>query len=277
MKFRLRLPRNAARPVEVWTRNPVRAKRFSGAPHAQTRPSTRMSTPLKIYWPQGLRSPPAENLRRPRVLQRRRNRNQQETARNYCSNPTTPLPRREPVASPDLSWEERRFIRSSCSSIADTEATLRRIWDDLSAADLPSRIPAGRPHVTLAVAERIEPDVDALLRPVAQRLPLGCTVGAPLLFGKSNAILARLDRAVGRSARIARRGAPNLRAASCCRNRCRTACPASGRRTSRWPVESEGAQLGPVLRLAGQPSEIYGNLAGLRRWDGSERVEYPIR
>ena len=75
---------------------------------------------------------------------------------------------------------------------ADTEATLRRIWDDLSAADLPSRIPAGRPHVTLAVAERIEPDVDALLRPVAQRLPLGCTVGAPLLFGQSNAILARL-------------------------------------------------------------------------------------
>jgi hypothetical protein len=38
----------------------------------------------------------------------------------------------------------------------------------------------------------------------------------------------------------------------------------------------ESAQLGPVLRLAGQPPEIYGNLAGLRRWDGSERVEYPI-
>jgi hypothetical protein len=38
----------------------------------------------------------------------------------------------------------------------------------------------------------------------------------------------------------------------------------------------EGAQLGPVLRLAGQPSEIYGSLAGLRRWDGSQRVEYPI-
>ncbi|HEY2088664.1 MAG TPA: 2'-5' RNA ligase family protein, partial [Mycobacterium sp.] len=38
----------------------------------------------------------------------------------------------------------------------------------------------------------------------------------------------------------------------------------------------EGAQLGPVLRLAGQPPEIYGNLAGLRRWDGSERVEHPI-
>ena len=97
---------------------------------------------------------------------------------------------------------------------ADTEATLRRIWDDLSAADLPSRTPAGRPHVTLAVAERIEPDVDALLRPVAQRLPLGCTVGAPLLFGAIERHPRPARRAVGRSARIARRGAPNLRAAS---------------------------------------------------------------
>jgi hypothetical protein len=38
----------------------------------------------------------------------------------------------------------------------------------------------------------------------------------------------------------------------------------------------EGAQLGPVLRIAGQPAEIRGRLAGLRRWDGTERVEYPI-
>ena len=74
----------------------------------------------------------------------------------------------------------------------DTEAAIGRIWDDLAAADIPGRTPAGRPHVTVAVAERIAPDVDALLRPVAQRLPLGCTVGAPLLFGRSNAVLARL-------------------------------------------------------------------------------------
>jgi hypothetical protein len=31
-----------------------------------------------------------------------------------------------------------------------------------------------------------------------------------------------------------------------------------------------------VLRIAGQPAEIRGRLAGLRRWDGTERVEYPI-
>jgi hypothetical protein len=93
----------------------------------------------------------------------------------------------------------------------DTEAAIGRIWDDLAAADIPGRAPAGRPHVTVAVAERIAPDVDALLRPVAQRLPLGCTVGAPLLFGRSNAVLARLDRADGGVACVARRGAPSLR------------------------------------------------------------------
>jgi hypothetical protein len=38
----------------------------------------------------------------------------------------------------------------------------------------------------------------------------------------------------------------------------------------------EGVRLGHVLRLAGQPAEIDGTFAGLRRWDGSQRVEYPI-
>ena len=74
----------------------------------------------------------------------------------------------------------------------DTEAAIRRIWDDLVAADIPCKAPAGRPHVTLAVADRIAGDVDALLRPVAAQLPAACTVGASLLLGRTNAILARL-------------------------------------------------------------------------------------
>jgi hypothetical protein len=157
----------------------------------------------------------------------------------------------------------------------ETEAKLRRIWDDLSAADLPSRIPGGRPHVTLVVAERIEPDVDALLRPVAQRLPLGCTVGAPLLFGQSHAILARL---VVPSADLLALHAEVHRI--CGAHLVPEPLPHSlpGQWTAHVTLARrvEGAQFGSVLRLAGQPSEIYGNLAGLRRWDGSQRVEYPI-
>jgi 2'-5' RNA ligase len=157
----------------------------------------------------------------------------------------------------------------------DTEATLRRIWDDLAAADLGSRVPAGRPHVTLAVAERIAPDVDILLRPVAQQLPLKCDVGAPLLFGQSNAVLARLivptAELLALHADVYRICGPHLLPG-----------PLPHSLPDQWTAHVtlarriEGAQLGPVLRIAGQPTEIRGRLAGLRRWDGTERVEYPI-
>jgi 2'-5' RNA ligase len=157
----------------------------------------------------------------------------------------------------------------------DTEATLRRIWDDLSAADLPGRTPAGRPHVTLAVAERIEPDVDALLRPVALRLPLRCTVGAPVLFGQSNAVLARLvvpsADLLALHAEVHRICGPHLLPG-----------PLPHSLPDQWTAHVTlarrvgNAHIEPVLRVAGQPAEIEGTFAGLRRWDGSERVEYPI-
>ena len=74
----------------------------------------------------------------------------------------------------------------------DTESAIRRIWDDLAAAGIPSQAPASRPHVTLAVAERIAADVDELLCPVSARLPLAATIGAPVLFGRANVVFARL-------------------------------------------------------------------------------------
>jgi hypothetical protein len=157
----------------------------------------------------------------------------------------------------------------------DTEAALRRIWDELADADLPSRIPAGRPHVTVAVAERIAPDVDILLRPIAQRLPLECDVGAPLLFGQSNAVLARLivptAELLALHADVHRTCGPHLLPG-----------PLSHSLPGQWTAHVtlgrriEGAQLGQVLAIAGQPAEIRGRLASLRRWDGTERVEYPI-
>ena len=158
---------------------------------------------------------------------------------------------------------------------ADTEARLRQVWDDLDAADLPSRLPAGRPHVTVAVAERIAPDVDDLLRAVARELPVSCSVGAPVLFGQSNAVLARLivptPELLAFHADVHRVCGPFLLPGP---------LPHSlpGHWTAHVTVARriEGAQLGPVLRLAGQPPEIHGRLASLRRWDGTARVEYPI-
>ena len=157
----------------------------------------------------------------------------------------------------------------------DTEATIRQIWEDLAAAGIPSQAPASRPHVTLVVAERIAPDVDALLRPVAQRLPLGCAVGASLLFGRSNAVLARLivptAELLAIHAEVHRICGPYLLPG-----------PMPNSLPDQWTAHVTlarrvgNAHIEPVLRVAGQPAEIEGTFAGLRRWDGSERVEYPI-
>ena len=69
----------------------------------------------------------------------------------------------------------------------DSDAAIRRIWAKLADAELPSQAannsPSNRPHISLVVAERIDADVDILLRPIAQWLPIRCVVGAPLLFG----------------------------------------------------------------------------------------------
>lgn len=158
---------------------------------------------------------------------------------------------------------------------ADTEARLRQIWGDLRAAGLPGRVPAGRPHVTVAVAEQIAPDVDELLRPIAQQLPVECIVGAPLLFGQSNAVLARLivptTELLALHAAIHRVCGPHLLPG-----------PLPHSLPGQWTAHVTlvrrvtAAQLGQVLRLAGQPAEIRGSLTALRRWDGAERVEYPI-
>ena len=157
----------------------------------------------------------------------------------------------------------------------DTEAAIRRIWGDLAAAGIPSQAPASRPHVTLVVAERIAPDVDALLRPVAQRLPLGCAVGASLLFGRSNAVLARLivptAELLAVHAEVYRICGPYLAPG-----------PMPNSLPGQWTAHVTlarrvgGAQLGRALRIAGRPSEIRGSLAGLRRWDGNKRVEHLI-
>lgn len=74
----------------------------------------------------------------------------------------------------------------------DTEAAVRHIWDGLREAGIPSQAPASRPHTTLTVGERIDPEVDALLRTLEARFPFPCRIGAPLFFGRAKVVLARL-------------------------------------------------------------------------------------
>jgi 2'-5' RNA ligase len=157
----------------------------------------------------------------------------------------------------------------------DTEAVIRRIWADLVGAGIPSQAPASRPHVTLAVSERIAVDVDELLRPVSKQLPLVAAIGAPVLFGRANVVFARLvvptTELLALHAEVHRVCLPHMAPA-----------PMPNSLPGQWTAHVTvarrvgGGQLGRALRIAGRPSQIDGRFAGLRRWDGSKRAEHLI-
>lgn len=157
---------------------------------------------------------------------------------------------------------------------ADTETAVRRIWADLAAAGVPSQAPAGRPHVTLAVAQRIDPQVDTALAGFAERLPLRCTLGATLIFGRSHGVLARLVvptlELLELHSQVLRICAPYLLPG-----------PMPNVEPGQWTAHVtlarrvSPAQLGRAQRIAGR-SDIVGRFVGLRRWDGNARKEYPI-
>ena len=158
---------------------------------------------------------------------------------------------------------------------SDTEDSIRHIWDALREAGIPSQAPAGRPHVTLTVAERVEPEVDVVLASLNDRFPVPCVIGAPLLFGRSQLILTRLivptADLLAVHADVYRLSLPHAHPG-----------PVANSLPGRWTGHTTlarrlgGHQLGRALRVAGRPSEINGRFTGLRRWDGNAKREYPI-
>ena len=157
----------------------------------------------------------------------------------------------------------------------DTEAAIRHIWDGLREAGIPSQAPASRPHATLTVSERIDPVVDSLLRPLLDRFPFECRVGAPLLFGRSKAVLARL---VVPTSELLDVHADVHRLCLAHQEPAPMPNSAPGHWTAHVTLARRVApgQLGRALRIAGKPSEIVGRVVGLRRWDGGAKREYPI-
>lgn len=157
----------------------------------------------------------------------------------------------------------------------DTEEAVRHIWDGLREAGIPSQAPASRPHATLTVAERIDPEVDEILASLNDRFPLRCAVGAPLLFGRSQLILTRLivptAELLAVHADVYRLSLPHTHPG-----------PMANSLPGQWTGHVtlarrlHGNQLGRALRIAGRPSEIRVQAVGLRRWDGNAKREYPI-
>ena len=77
-----------------------------------------------------------------------------------------------------------------------SDQAIRAQWQALADAGLPSqsrvKSPTNRPHITLLAAGKISGEVDDTLRALADRLPLACVIGAPLVFGGHSMTLARL-------------------------------------------------------------------------------------
>jgi hypothetical protein len=157
----------------------------------------------------------------------------------------------------------------------DTDATVRHIWDRLREAGIPSQAPASRPHATLTVAERIDPEVDSLLRTLGDRFPVPCRIGAPMFFGRAKAVLARLVVPTAEllevHAEVHRLCLPHL-----------SPGPMQNALPGHWTGHITMArrvvpgQFGRAVRIAGKPTEIVGSVIGLRRWDGNAKREYSI-
>ncbi len=157
----------------------------------------------------------------------------------------------------------------------DTETAVRRIWDGLRDAGIPSQAPASRPHATRAVAERIDPEVDGLLASLRDRFPMPCRIGAPLFFGRAKAVLARLVVPTAALLEV------HAQVHALCLPHMHPE-PMANSLPDAWTGHVTmarrvvPAQMGRAVRIAGKPSEIKATVVGLRRWDGNTKREYPI-
>jgi len=158
----------------------------------------------------------------------------------------------------------------------ETDTAVRNLWADLADAGLHSLSPPRhRPHVTVAVAAQIAPEVDDRLRTLSDRLPFDCIVGAPMLFGRSPFVLVRLLVPSAELLETQRQvhdiALPHLLPG-----------PVDNTLPDRWTphvtlarrVDAE--QLSRVLDNRALSRELPGRVVGLRRWDGDQRVEHVL-
>lgn len=158
----------------------------------------------------------------------------------------------------------------------DIDSEVRREWAALVDAGVPSlaqhRSPTNRPHTTLTAAERIAPNADEPLAALAERLPIPCRLGAPVVFGRGTVTLVRL---VVPSAELLEF------------HRCVTELVAPQVPSGSYPHTLPGrwtphvtlcrrlpmGQLPAALDvIAAQTLE--GSFSALRRWDGDARVDH---
>lgn len=161
---------------------------------------------------------------------------------------------------------------------AATEAAVRREWDALAAAGVPSQAlhtaPSNRPHVTLATVAAIQDDVEHLLVGAAAGLPLPVRLGGVAVLGApGRRVLARL---VIPTARLLALHGSVLAALN------RSAGVSDVSRPGRWTPHVTLARrvpdrlLEPAVAVLNPIGDLAGEGVTLRRWDGDARREWTL-
>lgn len=161
----------------------------------------------------------------------------------------------------------------------DTDAAVRRLWDDLTDAGVrslaSSTSPSNRPHVTLSVAGHMDDAVNAALRPLLGLLPFSCTIGAPMLFGRGPFTLVRSiipsAELVALQAEVHEACLPHM-----------SPGPLPHAEPGHWTPHVTLARRVPPdklrdgLSLRRMTRDHRATAVAVRHWDGNNRVEYPI-
>ena len=161
----------------------------------------------------------------------------------------------------------------------DTDAAVRHIWDALAGMGIKSQAsnksPSNRPHATMIVAQRMDIGVNDALSAVLGLFPFGCTIGAPMIFGTRAVTLVRL---LVPSPPLVSLHAQTYEI-------CRPFMPdgaldhaAPGQWTPHVTLARRVApeRLPDALSRPALGRDLKGTVAGIRHWDGNNRIEYPI-
>lgn len=159
---------------------------------------------------------------------------------------------------------------------AGLDTAIRREWRRLSDAALPSqdvvRRSTNRPHVTLAVAQHIDPETDLLLQRQLSAPDLRVSLGGLVVFGGHRKTLAYLVIPTG-----------GLLALQRSIFRVLHQCPGipAHIHPGDWTPHVTLArrvfrdEIGPAVNLVA-PAHGSGRAVGIRRWDGSAKREWLV-
>lgn len=158
---------------------------------------------------------------------------------------------------------------------AESDAAVRREWEALAAAGLPSQTrntsPTNRPHVSLAVAADLSAVNEVALVDAVAALPFPVRLGALLCFRGRRNVLARLVVPTAALLQLHVRVQSAVHAA---------VDPSPLLLADRWTPHVtlarglDDSQLAAAIAAVGATQELDGVAVAARRYDGERRIDW---